>query len=349
MEQPRTRRSISETDKKRIVNAYLDPRKDYVEVAQSLQIGRSTAWSIVRRYQREGAVVVRQRGGQKPRKYDAEMLTSLLCIVEEYPAYTLQQLNHEMQLRLPNKPHVSISTLHRMLDAQMITLKKIENIPAERNSDPLKEVRKEHAQWLFDVGDHRELIYVDESGYNLWISRTRARAPRGQRAVRIVGGRTGPNFTLTIAVSNLRGLVYTSTKEGGSNIAYFNNFLHEASQAAGSQPVTFIFDNAPCHRRASEAQLRLEHDIKFLPPYSPFLNIAENAFSVWKAAVKRQLEEVRDQMLMQTHHERLAVLAQLSQQNLDVITENSCRAAWAAVRSLIPRCLTLQNIEQNHS
>lgn len=349
METRRRRKVIGETDKSRIVAAFLDPMKDYVEVAESLGISRSTAWSIVRRYHQDGSVVVRRRGGQRPRLIDEEMVACVIRMVEEFPAYTLQQLNAELRRSLPNKPQVSIATLHRMLDAQFITLKKVENIPAERNSDRVKDARKEHAQWLFENGEGRELIYVDETGHNLWISRTRARAPRGQRAVRVVGGRTGPNLTLTIAVSNIRGLLFSSTKEGGANIASFNQFLHDASEAAGPQHATFIFDNAPCHRRAHESEILEQHNILHLPPYSPFLNIAENAFSVWKAAVKRQLEEVRDQMLLQTHPERLATVAQISEQNLDVITEAHCRASWTKLRSLIPKCLTLQDILQDHA
>ena len=131
----------------------------------------------------------------------------------------------------------------------------------------MKDARKDHAQWLFENAEDRELIYVDEAGHNLWISRTRGRAARGQRAVRIVGGRTGPNFTLTIAVSNSRGLLFSSTKQGGANIASFNQFLHDTSQAAGPQPATFIFDNAPCHQRAHESELREQHNILYLPPY----------------------------------------------------------------------------------
>lgn len=60
--------------------------------------------------------------------------------------------------------------------------------------------------------------------------------------------------------------------------------------------------------------------VRFLPAYSPILNIVEYAWSAWKAAFKQQLAEVRPQLLEQQHEQRMATLVQLGEQNLDVIT-----------------------------
>jgi len=32
-----------------------------------------------------------------------------------------------------------------------------------------------HAEWMLAEGDHQELNFIGESGYNLWLSRTRGR------------------------------------------------------------------------------------------------------------------------------------------------------------------------------
>ena len=64
-------------------------------------------------------------------------------------------------------------------------------------------VKLAYAKWYVQTinGEHLpELIYVDESGSNLWICRTRGLAARGQRAVREVGGQRGRNFTTILAV-----------------------------------------------------------------------------------------------------------------------------------------------------
>ena len=94
--------------------------------------------------------------------------------------------------------------------------------------------------------------------------------------------------------------------------------LFEAFNVA--QRTVLIFDNAPAHRQAAETQLPDHAEIRYLPAYRPFLNIAENCFSQWKAAVKRNMSEVRDQLLNQAHPERVATLAQICEQCVDVIT-----------------------------
>ena len=301
----------------------------------------------IRRYQRDGEVVIGRRGGRRPCLVDEEMRETLVRIVEENAAFTLQQINAELRRRLPTKPQVSIASLHRALKFQLITLKKMENVPQERNRDDVVEARKEHAEWF--VTNVEEIIYIDESGFNLWTARTRGRALRGDRAVRIVGGRTGENFTMIIAVSSIRGLIHHDMLQGGVDITRFNNFLTETSNAAGAQPVTFIFDNAPCHRRAHEAAINQQHEVLYLPAYSPFLNIAENCFAAWKAALRRTLEDVRDQMLQQPHAERLATLTQLAEQNLDAVTAELCVHSCNAIRRLVPRILQGGNILQQHA
>ena len=85
-----------------------------------------------------------------------------------------------------------------------MSLKKLEQCQAERSRPDVKEGWRILAQWLLHESG-REIISVDEIGYNLWISRTRGRAPKGMRAVRVVGGRAGGNFSLIVALSNIRG------------------------------------------------------------------------------------------------------------------------------------------------
>lgn len=342
----RTRRVISAVDKERIVDAFHDPHMDYVEVAAALNIPRGTAWSIIRRCQRDGEVIVRRRGGRRPCLVSADMRAALVDIIVEHPAFTLNQVNAELRHRLPTTPHLSIATLHRALKLQLITLKKLEHVPEERNRDDVVDARRQHAEWFVTNVD--EVVYIDESGFNLWTARTRGRAPRGDRAVRIVGGRSGPNFTLLLAVSSQRGLIHHTMREGGVDMVRFNTFLSEASTAAGDGRITFLFDNAPCHRRAGEAVVHAHHVIRYLPAYSPFLNVAENCFAAWKAAVRRTLEDVRDQMLRQRHAERLAVLTQVAEQNMDSVTPQLCIHSHNAIRRLIPRLLRGEDLLQQH-
>ena len=150
-----------------------------------------------------------------------------------------------------------------------------------------------------------DLIFVDEAGVNLWLKRTRGRARRGERAVRVVQGRCGHNLTMTFAVSARAGLIHHDLFQA----EWFNGFLNHVSEIYQPEmEVCFVFDNARAHMQARNLELPEGFNIKYLPPYSPFLNIFENAFSIWKQAFKARLGEVREQTLDQPFDELIATL-----------------------------------------
>ena len=92
---------------------------------------------------------------------------------------------------------------------------------------------------------------------------------------------------ICFAVSNTRGLLHQKLREGGMTCDLFREFLQAVSVVA-YEDVAFIFDNASAHRRAPmEGVLRDAPLIMMLPPYSPLMNIVENAISTFKASMKR--------------------------------------------------------------
>ena len=93
-------------------------------------------------------------------------------------------------------------------------MKKLETVSAKRNSYRVKD-ELAFANWLVKEGLNYELIFIDESGLNLWTCRTRGRARIGEPAIRIVAGRRGRNLTVTFSVSNERGLLKHDIIEGG--------------------------------------------------------------------------------------------------------------------------------------
>ncbi|GFS14053.1 DDE superfamily endonuclease [Elysia marginata] len=156
-------------------------------------------------------------------------------------------------------------------------MKKLEDAPAERNSERTKAQRLDFATWLLQNAQRYNFIYIDEAG----TIRTRARARRGGRAVRIVQGRRGQNLTMTFVVNMMNGLVNLELHRGGKTAERFNQFLHDTSlQCNPGQEVCFLFDNARAHSRVVEANLPAEFEMQYLPPYSLFPNICENAFAL---------------------------------------------------------------------
>ena len=113
--------------------------------------------------------------------------------------------------------------MHKVLDGQLITTKKLEDAPAERNSEGTKAARYEYANWLMQQGVNQNVVFVVEAGYNLYTRRTRGHALRGQRAVRQVAGNRGRNLNIILAISPAAGTVYHMSFMREPSMAKFSN------------------------------------------------------------------------------------------------------------------------------
>lgn len=178
---------ISITDKKRLFEAHTKNR-NYIHLADELGIKHSTAYAIIKRAIKDGEVKEKQRGGKRASvtKINQQHIDAILNIVESNPEYTLDQIKHNLSLSLPNEPSISKSSIDNALRSQLITMKKLEVQPANRNSVDVKNKRQEFANWILEEGVHRELIFIDEAGFNLWLKRTQGRSRVGERATYVV-------------------------------------------------------------------------------------------------------------------------------------------------------------------
>ena len=87
--------------RERIVRAFEDETEDYLLVADTLGVNRSSARSIVARYIREGRINERPRGGVNNIRVDEEMRDCLDDIINKNCLLTLSRINHELRTRVP--------------------------------------------------------------------------------------------------------------------------------------------------------------------------------------------------------------------------------------------------------
>ena len=205
----------------------------------------------------------------------------------------------------------SISTIHRHLEYAAITLKKVIGVSPNKNSPSTIAQRVEYANW-FDTIDQRILHYQDEFGVSLWSRRTFGRAGKGKRAIiKHPTSSPGKNMTVSVLVSLERGLVLYRIAEQSTTSVIFQDFMYEVSvmylfiinysmhfkQASErirhQNDAIIVLDNLRSHKDAIMSPLHL---LKFLPPYSPFLNPIESVFSCVKAAIKRELATRRSEL-----------------------------------------------------
>ena len=105
-EMPRRNR-ISLEHRGRIVRGFEDEEEDYLVVADTLGVNRSTARGIVAHYIREGRIQERPRGGRNNCREE---------IINENCLFTLPRINSELRRRLPQKPQIHNCTMARTLD-----------------------------------------------------------------------------------------------------------------------------------------------------------------------------------------------------------------------------------------
>jgi hypothetical protein len=79
--------------------------------------------------------------------------------------------------------------------------------------------------WLTSRFDARRLVFVDESGFNVSMTRLRARAPRGKRAYGKVPRNRGKNTTLIAAITLEGGMGTSMTVEGATDAEAFEVYV----------------------------------------------------------------------------------------------------------------------------
>lgn len=332
-------KSVSSEDKNRILAASRSGESVYA-IAKRLGIKYGTA----KRIAREDHSPERRRGHRSSKLTDLHK-DFLRQQVNADPTITLKKLKE----KLFDTHHltVSISTIDRHLDGMQFSLKKLIVQPQERNNMRTKELRHDYAVWLRDNGMQTQRIYIDETNYNIWVSRSFGRSRRGVPATMTRPSTRGANLNI-IAAIDISGLVHFETHSKVSHLT-FNEFLLACSQKVADRDVVFILDNAPCHKRTSEVSLPPNHAVKYLPPYSPMFNPIEEYFSSFKAAVKRHLQERKSAIFHRpvdrsvTAH-RFNMLKEAANEVKNTISSYHCANFDRHQMTFIPKAIAKENL-----
>ena len=200
---------------------------------------------------------------------------------------------------------------------------------------------------LYDA-PRRSVSLFYKTGINLWVKRTRGRAKKGERAIRVVAGRRGKNLTMTFAVCPFRGLIFHHLMEGGMTCVRFEdvilNLCAQNPLGPNESPCVLIIDNEPAHNQAGNINFPPGYSIKYFPTHSPFLNIAENAINMWKSAVKNEMTRARDQLNQEPYDRRMQMVANIAEMLTPAITPVGMTNSFRHTQSYLPRCLDLADI-----
>ena len=218
-------------------------------------------------------------------------------------------------------------------------MKELRPVPQARNSP---ETIQSRITWVQDMMQNRpvnraNIIFVDETGYNLHIRRRRGRARVGEVAWIETPTQRGGNISVCAAM-NENGLLLSEAILGPYNKVSFGLFLQrlfhfmDVHLPAGEKWI--VMDNCSFHKN-NDVKILIEGYPESptgrkqvqLPPYSPFLNPIETLFSKWKAIVKSCRPNEQQTLLMSI------------QSAINRISQSDCQGWCRFAESYYPRCL----------
>ena len=135
------------------------------------------------------------------------------------------------------------------------------------------------------------MVFVDECGTNITLTRLHARAPRGERAFGKAPRNWDKNVTL-IAAMSAEGIGATmSSVEGatdGAAFAAFAAYVKHFLLPTLKEGQVVVMDNLQAHKSTRVRKLigSVGASVLFLPPYSPDFSPIEEAFSKIKAILR---------------------------------------------------------------
>lgn len=146
--------------------------------------------------------------------------------------------------------------------------------------------------------DPKRLVFLDESGFDTRLTRTHARAPRGQRAHGRAPGGRWQRLTLIGALA-LDGLCAAMTITGATSTAVFLAFVTQAliPVLKTTRPDAIaVMDNLAAHKAAIVRHALEAAGIgyRYLPAYSPDMNPIELAWSKLKANLRARAARSRE-------------------------------------------------------
>lgn len=150
---------------------------------------------------------------------------------------------------------------------------------------------REEYQKILNQVPKENLVYLDESGFDLNMKKEYGWKTRGQRLYdNRSGNRKNKRITVISAYSNqTKQLIAPMYFEGNTDAGIFNQWIEEFLIPELRPNQTVVLDNAAFHKLQKTRELveSANCQLLYLPPYSPDFNPIEQKLGHVKNAVKK--------------------------------------------------------------
>jgi transposase len=263
----------------RVLHA-VDQGKSRAEIIKTFDVSRATIKRYLKLRRETGDVKPKAIPG-RPAEKGAALQAGLLPQLEANPDATL--VEHCQFWEATHGIQVSSATMSRAIQHLNWTRKK-KTIRASEQNEADRATWRERAKTL-DAGS---LVFIDECGSNIALTRLYARSPKGERVYGAVPRNRRANITLLAALS-LQGMGEALILEGSADTTVFEIYVEQILAPSLQAGQIVILDNLNTHtgekiRQVIEAR---GCQLLFLPAYSPDFSPIEEAFSKLKAVLRR--------------------------------------------------------------
>ena len=275
---------ISEDLRSRAVAAYEAKKGTLKQIADrfGVAINSVSRWVIQKR--EHGHLSPKPYGtGSKPIIPDEE-LEKVQDLVHKKPDRSTEEYCAEWNSKNDNK--VSRATMGRAILRAGLTCKKKTFRSEARYKEDVKAKEKDFLEQVQEIPPEK-LVFLDETGINLGMTPTHARAPKGKRAYATQPPR-GENFSL-IGAMRSTGMCALYPYDGPVDGEKFLWFLEQKLIPTLEPGDVLVMDNLRVHHIKEVAEL-LDAAVAralYLPPYSPEKNPIEEAWSLTKQIFRK--------------------------------------------------------------
>jgi transposase len=171
---------------------------------------------------------------------------------------------------------------------------KKKTVHATERDAPHVLLARQHYRTQLAPYQYRRLIFVDESGCNIAMTRRYGRARRGMRVHDSVPKNFGRNVTILGALS-CTGLVAVMSVEGATDTAVFRAYVEQVLVPTLAAGDIVVMDNLSSHKVSGirEAIEAAGAALLYLPPYSP--DYSARLLAHRKLLVKAQSKSAKSQ------------------------------------------------------
>lgn len=267
----------------KIIEAYEQDKSSIREVAKRFLVSPDTVRRLLKQYRQTGDLTPKKCGSQKKSVLSAHE-ARVIEVVEEHPDYTLWQYCEHLREVLG--VNVSTSMMDRFCQQHKLTLKKTNR--SEKVITPEgQQARVDYWRRIRDVAPEK-LVFIDETGFWVGMSRSVARALKGKRTYHLREFYRGKKLTLIGAIKRGK-ILATKTLEQSMKSDDFLEFIQVELAPQLKAGDVVVMDNLNSHHRTEVKEIieSVGASIEYLPVYSPEFNPIEMMWSQIKSFVRK--------------------------------------------------------------